>query len=392
MNIDFAFKKNEVARDILLRKYSHSPAFLTQIDMLIGNLRESDCRNIVERVKKIPVGNPQDCVRAIASFHSEVVFANHFVRSDGVVDFIPEEPNLKTPDLLCNMDGEPYLVEVTSLTEDTILDTVLGFLRLLFKVMPGLKVCIHVEFKKELSIPEVEKEKRHRQNQLVLESLGELVRLLRHEYPPKTSRTIDTEGMVFSIEPTSSGSSYPGILNSDAIEVPVENLLRRVSSDIAAKAAKQPSFRDGSENQRYVIAYDCGESLLDGADIEELLFGNRIFYDIREGEHRGNLWREWNAIVESPETHIPYWSRIDAAASDGWSGLLIGYHLIPGDNTFLIWPGAFLSCPLMDHVSAVMVRYPSGSIEGFPNPFSCQDQNLHGRIPDLLMNERIQRE
>ena len=389
--IEWAFSQNEGARSILFRKYGSSIEHLSRLDELIGKLKGRNCANIIERVKGISTRNPQDCILLLDSFFSEITFASHFANHDLHVAFVLEKRNEKTPDLLCQSKGERFTVEVTSLAEDTIRATVLGFFRLLFNVMPRLQVCIQFELKKELSIPVVDKEERHRQNQVVMISIGEFMAQLRRNYPPAGPTAIDTRGILFSLEPMRTVKGYPGIMKSEVIEVPTRELQKRASSDLVIKAKKRPSFREHFKDLRYLIVYDCGESFLDGIDFEELLYGERISRLIRGKGCNGNLENEWHAIMESPGTNVPCWDRIEAAASDGWEDLLRRTYLIPSRYTSLWKPGIFLTCPAMDEVAAVIVRYKSGALEGYPNPFCRQNVNLHGRVPSYLANGMIQR-
>ena len=386
-NLTWAFSSNEYALGMLCHKHRASLSFLSALDTQIGDLRKHGCKHIVDRVKSIPTKDPNGCVRALASFHAEIIFALHFVGHGWRVEFVPENPLNATPDLLCELNEERLLVEITTLSEDAILETVLGFLRLLFRVLPSLHSVIHVDFKDELATPEVEKEDRYRQNCLVLTSISEFMRGLLRNYPEAIPKVIDTKGIVFSVEQSESHMGYPGIFNSGVIVVPTKKLQERVSSDLVRKANKQQRFQEGFEDLKYILAYKSGEPLLDDIDVEELLFGRRIFRHLKKNGYNGNLENEWREITESPERWIPQWDRIEEASRDGWEKLLKSKHLIPGDHTCLFDSGLFLGCPSMSNVTAVIMIHNSGVLNAYPNPFCRSEINLHGSIPNYLQGD-----
>jgi hypothetical protein len=316
------------------------------------------------------------------AFISELRFAEYLSSCGGSAALILEDKSgNKSPDFRFQLEGQSFVVEVTSLTEDAIVSTIADVIDRLLEVMPYLRAVVTAERKDELSLPKMEKKDRHMQNLLVLRSLGEfIVQLCR--YPFKLPEEIDTEGMVFHLEPSGTPKSY-FVISGSVIEVPTEEINKRIAEDLSLKAAKRNSFGPDFMSPKYIVAYDCGEPLVDSTDLDDLLYGDRESFGGANGKYREQVLDKWREACESMEK-TPEWSRIRQSSERGWTDFLKSNRLIPTDFTYVSRPGLFLRDPHMDGVTAIALRTRPGGIHFYPNPFSTPDMNLSGNIPGFM--------
>lgn len=378
-NIDWALKENPALLGKFNQKYGNNSRFLTTIDVLLDGLRSSHCSGIQEKAGELR------SLEDLRSVISELRIAEFLVRKGGSVSLISgsKRGGRPIPDFIYDFDGTSYAVEVTSLTEDTITGTIVVMIRQLFEVMPFLRMRIRAELKDELSTPRVKKEARHKQNLIVLRSLGEfIVHLCQYPFAPPNE--IDTEGIRFSLQSLDDDRGYLASIAGSAIGVPTKDLQSRIAEDLVQKAHKRTSFALKFKSLRYLLAYDCGESMVDSYDLDALLYGEFTSLEDPTGKYKELVNKEWSKIVEGPSMYTRYRKDINSAAQSGWQGFLLEKHLIPNDFTYLSNPGIFLGERAMRNASAVLFRSRWGTVEFFPNPFSNQEINLGGAVPPFM--------
>lgn len=375
-NIDWILAENQPLSRLLEEEHGTDMEYLETIDTLVRNLRNRKCENL--REKAAEVGQLKD----FYAFMSELRFAEYFSSYGASTALVLDDKSgNKSPDLRLEFGGQSYLVEVTRLTEDTITTTVIELFRRLFEVMPYLKAIVTAELKCDLSTPKMGREERRVQNLLVLRSVGEfLVRLCKH--PFALPDEIETEGIVFHLEPSRTLKSYV-VVSGSVIAVPTKDINDRIAEDLLVKAGKRASFGFDSMSPRYMIAYDCEEPLVDTTDLEELLYGSGETFVGANGKYSDLVHRKWEEAVASVE-RTAEWRRVQLSSLNGWTELLKKHHLIPNDFTYVPRPGLFISDSNMDGVTSIILRTASGVIEFFPNPFCALDVNLLGRIPEFM--------
>jgi len=378
-NIDWALQMNGPLFEKIMDKHGQDRDFLFSIDDLFRDFRKCECVNLLEKI--VQIGD----IRSFHSFISELHFAQYFIRNGQKVEFILANSNDgASPDFICISEVERIIVEVTSLSEDTITGTILGFLRILFTRLPGVRVRIDVELKEELSIPQIAREQRHNQNDIVLMSIGEFMEQFLGNILRVPPYTIDTMGVRFEIEPTGTENGCPGPIITQCIEVPEDELCRNVSTDISRKAKKRSSFRPDYLGPPYLIAYDCGESLFDRTSFEIMLYGKRTTLGQANNRHLDLINRNWQAIIGSPQDYVPQWEKIELALKNGWESFLNERRMIPNDFTYLSEPGILLTDQNMNNVTGLLFRDRFEKIRFLPNPFCSSEINLHGEIPAFL--------
>jgi hypothetical protein len=246
--------------------------------------------------------------------------------------------------------------------------------------MPALNVRIDINLKDSLSIPQIVREERHIQNNIVFTSISEFMHHLRNNELPLPPYRIETTGMFFNCVVSKTEKGFPGPIITDCIGVPCDELRENISKIILSKANKHPSFETGLRQMPYIIAFDCGESLFDHSSFNTMLYGKCTTIASSDKRARVFVERMWQQIIDSPDERIPNWTKIEFASRIGWRDKLIEMHMIPNQYTYLSEPGILLKNAETQNVSGFLFRNKMVEPRFYPNPYCAPNINLKGEI------------
>lgn len=374
-NLTWSLISNEQLKTILFETYQDKPRYLLKLDKLIFDLKNSKCENIQQKMKEVNVD-----LDKFESIISELETARFLTRSGMKVELLSDNyfGGRQSPDILYKYDNLESYIEVTRVGELKSISGLFDYIRILVNDLP---YRVDMELKNDLSLPRLDGKERDIQDELVKVSLKAFENILKSKYFTEFPVIIETDGIIFKIYLTISGKGYPGVINSEVIKVPVDNLIGYIKSKILIKKAKKrDDFRDEHRMLFYVIALDSKESSIDELDIDKLLYGQT--HGLGENilgfpKEKYERWKqnEWNIII-SRVMNKPTWQQIEQAKANGWESFLIDKYLIPNNYANRTEDGIFLSEPDLKNVSGVLFKNKWNEIYTFyPNPFCHSEIN-----------------
>jgi len=366
-NLSWALTLNRELKRNLFETYKNRPQYLSYLDTLFFELRELKCRNIQENLKDVNTNLPK-----LSSIISELEIAKVLAKNGKEIRFLPDNFfDARSPDILAKDENFSTYIEVKRINEDEITFKIIDFLRDFLKNLP---YRVDVKLKEKLSLPAMDYKRREDQETLVKTSIEQFEESFNKDGITGRSSRIETEGMIFKFHQTDSGRGYPGIINTECIQVPEDILKENVKYWLIKKAKKRDDWDGENRKYQYIIAIDCKEWAIDDITVNELLYGHRTSIGAHTKENEPLIEKMWEKIVKDKSKTIPKWKEIEEASTKGWRDLLLKEALIPNDYTYLTDEGIFLSEPAMENVSGVILKI-NDEIHFFPNPFASDEIN-----------------
>ena len=370
-NLTWALILNSELKSKLFEKYKHKPRYLIELDNLILDLINSKCENIQEKMKDV------NDLNKFNSMISELKIARFLVQSGTKVELLSDDYfDGKSPDILYKYDDLESYIEVTRLGEVESINSLFDSIRALLKNFP---YRIDIELKSELSLPRLTGKERTVQDNLLESSLEQLESVLESDNFTEFPVKIETDNIIFNVYPTSK-KGYLGIITTEVIEVPTNNLMDYVGSKILIKKAnKRDDFKDEHRLYYYIIAFDCEESSIDESDMDSLLYGQTHGLgsngaELPEEAYKTWKQKEWKSITDRVRQN-PTWDKIEQAKEKGWESFLIDKYLIPNNYINRNGNGLFISEPYLNNVSGILFRTKWNEHFFYPNPFCHSEIN-----------------
>lgn len=381
-NLFWSLSLNEKLKSELFDTYKNRDNYLFKLDSLINDLKKYECKKIQHTIKDA------DNLSKFHSTVSELEMGKYLAGNGMDVTFLPDDylnKNKTSPDILCINKYFNSYVEVTRLSENEMILKIIDLLRDSLKNLPYRVDAI---LKSELSLPKLRGEERTIQDKLVSKSLEQFddnIKTNILDFPFE----IETDGVIFKVHQVDSDKGYPGIVESEVIEVPTEDLNEYVKERLIEKAKKrekEDGFVEKHREYLYVIALDCETRFIDELDIDLLLYGQKHGL----GTNTLNLpakvfeqWKqnEWNLIV-SKVKNDPVWKKIEMAREKDWGDFLFKKYIIPNNYIHRNKNGIFISEQSMDNVSGVLFK-ENDNIIFYPNPF-CSAEINHQKIQSIF--------
>ena len=374
-NLTWALILNSELKTILFETYRDKPRYLLELDTLIFDLINSKCENIQEKMKDV------SDLHKFHSIISELEIARFLIQSGIKFEFLSDDYfDGKSPDILYKYDNLKSYIEVTRLGEVESIHSLFDSIRALLKNFP---YRIDIELKSELSLPKLTGKERTVQDNLLESSLEQLESVLKSDNFTEFPVKIETDDIIFNVYPTSK-KGYLGIITTEVIEVPTDNLMDYVGSKILIKKAnKRDDFKGEHRRYFYIIAFDCEESSIDESDMDSLLYGQTHelgsnWAKLPEEDYETWKQKEWKSITDRLSKN-PTWHQIEQAKENGWESFLFDKYLIPNNYSNRNENGLFLSEPDLNNVSGILFRTKWNKHFFYPNPFCHSEINC----PDI---------
>ena len=380
-NLVWALSLNSGLEINIFETFQNKPRYLSYLDKLIFDLKVLDCENIQEKMRDINTN-----LDKLYSIISELEIATVFAKSGKKVKLLPDNYFVsKSPDILCEDENFDVYVEVMRITESESTFELIKFLRDFLKDLP---YRVDLDLKSELSLPARNHETRKTHKSLARTSFNQFKEFFEKANFSNFPISIQTDGANFEIYQTDSGNGYPGIINTEVIEVPEKTLKKNMKYWFIEKAKKRDDWEKKYKNHPYILAFDCEEWSIDDITINELLYGERTTIGARSEKYE--KWRdnEWESIINDKDNKIPKWKEIEEARKKGWESLLVKEYLIPNNYAYLDKEGIFLSEQSMKNISGVLFK-KHNEIFIFPNPFASSEIN-HPNIMDTINPTKVQ--
>ncbi|WP_214084097.1 hypothetical protein [Methanoculleus sp.] len=388
-NLSWLFQSNSTIKKDIFRRYGSKVEFLTDLNNLIGELRESGCRNMIERASEV-----NELERDFNPFLAEFHMAEYLCKLGNSIRFLPLElvktefPNT-SPDIECENENIRFFVEVTYVKNSDSTMLIIEDLRDILKNYP---YCVSIRFKEQLSLPRLPYQEKTIQGELIKKSMDQF-RLKLPEISGALPYQVNTDEIVFTIYPSNSNEGYPGFFTSSC-EIPIDAIVDYIHHRLTEKAGKWCRFPPKFQDVPYILALHCDDNSIDNIEMEELLYGRIIALGIQSSDdlefmHQQIIMRDrqWENINSNKASLISFWAEIESASNQGWEDLLREKRLIPNDYQYLNTPGIYLTDPMMKNVSGVLFKIHN-NFYFYPNPFS--DPGIID--PDIIKDLRIPKE
>jgi hypothetical protein len=227
--------------------------------------------------------------------------------------------NRTSPDMLVKDSTREMYVEVKRLTEGRAGHLIIDFLRSYLN-HPERTFRVNVVLNRELSVPMTKLDQRTAREKEAKEIIEEFRSRFDAIDVAHLPVSFEIAGVTFEIQPTKLQRGYLGVIRTAVFEPSTEMWVEKLAYDVCEKAKKRQSWIGDDLKKLYIVAIDCEEKCLDEDKVDLALIGGT---------------------------------------------------------------GVFLTNPITKNVSAVMVRFKSGSVYFLPNPFACDEINdaeIHGYL------------
>jgi hypothetical protein len=318
--------------------------YVSNLENIVGYLRTNKCTGLRSKVKNIPD------IPKFLDFAAELEFAERFIKKGGKVRVLRDAYlyPLKSPDILViHKVGSSY-IEVKRMRDDVAFDELRRQLR---AALRPYAVTVRARLGNYMSRPTVTGRGKTLKEQRIRGAVAKLAtRLLPRSQVPFT---FQKGGIEFAVDPIARPPGFVTSISSDAMVVPTTRIIRALVDDLKDKAVKRIGWTGLHARRYYVIALYCEYAQLDNDDAQEALLGHRA--RVMPG-------------VQLPK--VRRYSRVERADKQGWHSYLKSQALIPSNRTFLVRRGKYLTLPILNNVSGVLLHLTWGSTFSFiPNPF-----------------------
>jgi hypothetical protein len=351
-NLSWSFSKNPEIFDALKEKYPPHHGYWEYLDGLISDLRTGKCEGIQEKLADV-ANNSSKFKSAV----SELEIARVLIQHHKSVKLLPDAymgksgsgNEIPSPDMLATDTTGEYYVEVNLFSDDETSGLIVDDLRaFLADSKPPCRV--DVSLPQTLSLPAnsyAERSTKYTQIKRILE-----------DFKPKFTGTnrnklplhIKADGAVFDVSTSGLGKSYPGMVTTDAFQIPSQQIIQIIQYRLSEKAKKRLKWTGNNLDKRYIVAIDCDQITVNDFELYPALIGTGNYYQLKP-----------------PAQPIP--AAITNAANAGWRTFLESVHLIPVGHTIINPYGCYLTDPLTANVSGVLFRVGS-KLWFIPNPFA----------------------
>lgn len=345
-NVAWALSRNQQAHLTSDLQQKHpEQTYWNYVDQLVSSLRASGCGGIQNKMADVSDS------RKFESTCSELEIARVLCHKGKQVKLLPDSfmgSSKSSPDLLVtDNDGQQSYVEVTRFNEDElatlIVDGLNDFLR-----SQATSYVVDVSIPDSLSIPVTG----YRSMQERIDRANRVMDSFRQQFrissPPPPQ--ITAEDIAFSISPSNHPTGHVGLVNYVLVIVPDFMYVSRLRFLVALKAKKRQSWTETDLSKWYFIAVDTEQTYLEEDHLTQAVLG----YTVTE--------------------HISPVAKVQVASQLGWSQFLRDKHLIADDRTYVASLGIFLSDPICDNVSGLIVK-KNQDVWFEPNPFAAQAIN-----------------
>jgi len=270
-------------------------------------------------------------------------------------NFMGDDPS---PDLLASDSIGDCYVEVKRLTEDHPSVLVRELLNSL--LAQGAKRCrIDIVLRGKLAPPVTKREERAAKEALIQAGVDEFSSWLESQDLSNLPLEFQTGDLVFNVHGTNLNRAYVGVVHTDVHRVPIEDWVKKLREDVTEKAKKRTGWTGKDLEKLYIVVIDCEEISLERDDVDAALIGYAV---LLVGAHLDGSARLSNLGLNFKEE---------------WRQFLRQKHIIPSNRVYLDpeKKGVFFTKEVMRNVSAVIVRFATGSSYCLPNPFCYEPIN-----------------
>lgn len=372
-NLCWALNSNSDLETIIFGEYGNNKRYLSQLEDLVSDLKTLNCKGIQEEIKDISDFNK--FLAATSELEISLIMSKKGYSSEMLPDNIFKG---QSPDILCQNGTHTLFVEVTRLNENPyISDIIVNHLKDFLSNSPYM---VNARLKNDLSIPKVKGSDRIKQKEMVELSLNEFDEIFKKDNFSSFPFKVDTKYITFEIIKIDSTKGYSGMISSECIKIPADDLRDYVKERLMKKANKRNDFESRYQTYPYILAFDCKQMFIDEDDLDNLLYGIdgsiATFPTIlsKSDEQRCKIWKddEFKKVVDTIRQKDS-WKEIEAVKADGLDNLLLEKKIIPNDYSYRSDEGLFLSEPFMKNVSGVLFKDTSNSVFYFPNPFCYKE-------------------
>jgi len=253
-----------------------------------------------------------------------------------------------------------YYVEVSMFSDDESSGLIIDELReFLANSTPRCRV--DVTLPRALSMPASS----HDDREVKYAKIREVVEKFKQRFAQANRKQlplpITVDDVVFDVSASGLNVGYPGLINTDAFEVPTQEFVKIIRYRVGEKAKKRSKWTGDDLRKRYIIAIDSDQIFMDEDELSEALIGSGHCYQ---------------PPLKIPKR--PIFPMITTATSSGWRAFLEKVHLIPLAQSIIDPYGCFITDSLTSNVSGVLLRVGS-KVWFVPNPFAdaqINDPNL----------------
>jgi len=353
-NLAWGLSKNREIMDALKTKYPPHHGYWDYLNKLISGLRKGKCEGIQEKLRNV-ANNPNKFKSAV----SELEIARVLIQHNKSVKLLPDAymgrdasgNDIPSPDILVRDNTGDFYVEVNMFSDDETSGLIVDELRpFLANSSPPCRV--DVSLPQDLSLPANSRDERALKYAEAQQILDDFKPRFCSANLNKLPTQITVDGVVFDIFPSGLGKGYPGMVNTDLFQVPVQQLIQIIQYRVNEKAKKRLKWTGHNLSVRYIVAVDCDQITVNDFELYPALIGSGHCYQ---------------PPLRIPRRPIP--PMITNAANSGWRTFLESVHLIPLGQTIIDPYGCYLTDPLMAHLSGVLFRVGS-NLCFVPNPFA----------------------
>jgi len=358
----WGLSKNHKILNVLKEKYRPDHGYWKYLDRLISDLTAGKCEGIREKLADV-ANNSSKFNSAV----SELEIARVLIQHKKFVKLLPDvymgkdtAGDIPSPDILAHDKTGNYYVEVSMFSDDETSELIIDELRaFLADSTPPCRV--DVSLPQALSLPA----NSHADRATKYAKIRQVVA----DFKPKFSSAnrnqlpihITVDGVMFDVFPSGLGKGYPGMVTTDAFQVPTQEYTKIIQYRVSEKSKKRLKWTGDNLDKRYVVAIDSDQITMNEVELYAALIG------------WGNSFQPPLRIPQRP---IP--PAIKNAANSGWRAFLENVHLIPLGQTIIDPYGCYLTDPVIANTSGVLLRVGS-KLWFVPNPFAdpqINDPNL----------------
>jgi len=348
----------------VLARYPRGHSYWKYLDGLVASLISKKCDGIQDKMKDVGKNN----MLKFESTISELRVALLLARSGKSVrllsdDYLPgKSPDIHAIDSLGN-----YYVEVVRFSDDETIETIFEQVGAILSSLPS-PYRIDVSLSAVLSSPAVDHQERRAKTAKIENIMSSLKLALGSGILPVLPASIHIEGVEFSISRSPIEVGFVGTINSGPVVLPRGGFSSRIRYLVAdprfGKAWKRETWKGKHLSYYYLIAIDVDQSFFEDESALEALLGQRAGY-----------------TFEAPKT--PVNPKVNKAASKNWTNYLERVHLLPRGRTIFTSYGIYLTDPICENVSGVLLAMKSERTLFIPNPFA-QDSINNSKLVDFI--------
>jgi len=331
-------RNSTLARELSLSNFGAT--YLEQLDRKIALLRNSSCRGFRSKVQRL-----SDLVR-FKDFLSELEVASFFLGKGGTVRFLPDRyfRNMPNPDLLVGDSVGSLYVEVKHMRDDGTTADIIDGLR---KILANYSLAVTVKLGKAMSLPAITHEGIELKRKRIQVALQKLQEALAKSRSNLTKGAVQFEGNRIA--------NSPGFVLTVESQLSIigKRYIKKLIRDVQEKAQKRLTWNGVHRDYYYVVAIDCDFPQLDEDEAGSMFLGEVAHF----------------RPPVSPPPQRNY-KRIEEVAKSSWRPYLMRKAILPGPRRRLTKRGKFLTLPVLNNVSGVLLRLSwDNYFAFFPNPF-----------------------